>query len=91
MNFAATFSAGFAIKVFETLADSSLYLLLGLIVSALLRAAVGPARLRAWFGDHRWSALLRAWAAAVVLPVCSLGVLPVLHELKRSGSVATRC
>jgi uncharacterized membrane protein YraQ (UPF0718 family) len=53
-------------------------------VAGGLRALVEPARLRRFFGTGRWTGPVRAWAAATLLPVCSLGVLPVLCELRRA-------
>jgi uncharacterized membrane protein YraQ (UPF0718 family) len=80
----ATVLAGFLFRVFQVIVESSLYLLIGFLVAGGLRALVEPARLRQFFGTGRWTGPVRAWAAATLLPVCSLGVLPVLRELRRA-------
>ena len=81
-----TLPFGFLLRIVQILIHSSLYLVIGLLTAGGLRAMVGPERLRALFGTGRWAAPLRAWAAATtLLPVCSLGVLPVLRELRRAG------
>lgn len=77
---------GFLLRAVQVVVDSSLYLVIGLLSAGALRAMAGPERLRGLFGSGRWTAPLRAWAAATtLLPVCSLGVLPVLRELRRAG------
>lgn len=81
----AAFASGFLMRAVHIALDAPPYILLGLATSALLRAKFGPERLRRAFGEGRWTGPIRAWAAATSLPVCSLGVLPVVRELKRSG------
>ncbi|OJW13039.1 MAG: hypothetical protein BGO49_19715 [Planctomycetales bacterium 71-10] len=85
MSILAAFLGGLAVRAVRVAVEASPYILLGLAASGLLRATVGPARLRRSFGDGRWSGPVRAWAAGTMLPVCSLGVLPVVRELRRSG------
>ena len=83
---AADWLAGFALRTVQILIESSLYLLIGFLTAGLLRGMVGPARIRRLFGTGRVAAPLRAWlAATTLLPVCALGVLPVLRELRRAG------
>lgn len=85
MSILAAFLGGLAARAIRVAIESSPYILLGLATSGMLRAAVGPGRLRRAFGEGRWSGPARAWLAATLLPVCSLGVLPVVRELRRSG------
>jgi hypothetical protein len=40
---------------------------------------------RRLFGGSGWKGLLRAWAVGTVLPVCSLGVIPIAREMRRAG------
>ena len=82
----ANFAAGFALRIVEILVESALYLLIGFLTAGLLRGLVGAARTRRLFGTGRVAAPLRAWVAATtLLPVCALGVLPVLREFRRAG------
>lgn len=82
----ANLAAGFLLRIIQVLVDSSLYVLIGLLTAGTLRAMVGPAGTRRLFGSGRVAAPLRAWVAATaVLPTCALGVLPILHELRRAG------
>ncbi|MBL9161614.1 MAG: permease [Planctomycetaceae bacterium] len=60
-------------------------LLVGLFVAGVFRRLLGPeATLRA-FGGNTWRSLPQAWLWGMLLPVCSLGVIPVAYELRRSG------
>jgi hypothetical protein len=64
--------------------EASLTLLVGVVVAGILRRMAGPAGTRHLFG-RGWRGLLRGWLAGVLLPVCSLGVIPVARELRRVG------
>lgn len=61
------------------------YLLLGVLVAGSLRSMAGPKAVRRLFNPGRRGGLLRAWGLATLLPVCSIGVLPVARELRRAG------
>ncbi len=79
-------AAGFALRIVQVVVEASLYLLIGFLTAAALRILVGPERVRRLFGSGRVAAPFRAWlAASALLPVCSLGVLPVLREFRRAG------
>jgi uncharacterized membrane protein YraQ (UPF0718 family) len=60
-------------------------ILIGLIVAGVLRYLLGYHGTRRLFGgDSRWS-LLQAWGVGMLLPVCSLGVIPVIREMRKAG------
>lgn len=60
-------------------------LLVGLLVAGVFRKLLGSeATLRA-FGGRGWRSLPQAWLWGMLLPVCSLGVIPIAYELRRSG------
>lgn len=69
----------------QVFVEASSTILCGLVVAGVLRAMVGPAGTRKLFGSPGWRGHLRAWAAGMLLPVCSLGVIPIARELRRSG------
>ena len=60
-------------------------ILVGFFVAALFRRLLGPEHVRRLFGDQTWHALVQAWGIGMLLPVCSLGVVPVLREMRRAG------
>ena len=40
---------------------------------------------RKLFGDNSWRSLPQAWLVGMLLPVCSLGVIPVIREMRRAA------
>lgn len=64
--------------------DAALTLLIGVVTAGIFRRMVGPAGTRRLFGSGI-RGLVTGWLAGMLLPVCSLGVIPVARELRRSG------
>ena len=60
-------------------------LLVGLVVAGVFRKLLGPEATRKAFGGDTWRSLPQAWLWGMLLPVCSLGVIPVAYELRRAG------
>src|SRR5690242_9747021 len=65
--------------------ESSMTLLCGLLVAGVMRRMLGTEGTRRLFGGPGWNGLLRAWAVGTLLPVCSLGVIPIAREMRRAG------
>ncbi len=61
------------------------FLVAGVVVAGLFRGIVGAERTRRILGVGHWSGPLRAWGLGLLLPLCSLGALPVARELRRAG------
>jgi uncharacterized membrane protein YraQ (UPF0718 family) len=60
-------------------------LLVGLLIAALLRyylRADGTVRL---FGGSGLRSLAQSWLVGMLLPVCSIGVIPIIREMRRIG------
>ena len=74
----------FVLRFSQAGMDASLTLVAGVIIAGIIRHMVGPVATRRVFGNGT-SGALRGWAAGMLLPVCSLGVIPVARELRRSG------
>ena len=76
---------GFVFRFLVSLVEAAPFVLAGLITAAVLRRFFGVEGTRRLFGEGtRWG-LLRAWLIGMLLPVCSLGVIPVISELRRAG------
>jgi uncharacterized membrane protein YraQ (UPF0718 family) len=75
---------GFILRFGQAFLEAALTLLVGLITTGVLRKMVGPAGVRRLFGQG-WNGLLRGWVAGMLLPVCSIGVIPVAAEMRRAG------
>lgn len=75
---------GFLLRLGQVCLEAALTLAVGLFVAGTLRRMVGPAGTRHLFG-RGFKGLLRGWLAGMLLPVCSLGVIPVAREMRRVG------
>ncbi|TWU58757.1 putative permease [Rubripirellula tenax] len=75
---------GGLIRVFQGFAQAAPTLLVGLLIAAILRNYLGPEGTRRLFGGDRWRSLPQSWLVGMLLPVCSIGVLPILFEMRRA-------
>ena len=76
---------GFAVRFVTSLIQASPFILAGFVTAAVLRRFFGYENTRKLFGEGTRSALFRAWLIGMLLPVCSLGAIPVIREMRRAG------
>jgi uncharacterized membrane protein YraQ (UPF0718 family) len=81
----ATVFWSIVLRTGQTAVESSTTLLCGLLVAGVMRRMLGAAGTRRLFGGPGWKGLFRAWAIGTLLPVCSLGVIPIAREMRRAG------
>lgn len=79
--------AGVAVRTGQALIEAAPTILCGIVVAGVLRRMVGAPGVRRAFGAAGWKGVVRGWAFGMLLPVCSLGVIPVARELRRCGVV----
>lgn len=60
-------------------------MLAGVAIAAWLRLIAKPETVAAWFAGEGWTGTLKAMAIGCCMPLCALGVLPVLAELEGFG------
>ncbi len=72
------------IRMAQGLAMCAPTLLVGLLIAAVFRYYLTPAQLRKLFGGESLAALPISWLIGMLLPVCSIGVLPVLIQMHRA-------
>src|SRR5919108_2871168 len=80
-----TMFCGTLLRTGQTAVEASTTLLCGLLVAGVMRRMLGAEGTRRLFGGSGWNGLLRAWGIGTVLPVCSLGVIPIAREMRRAG------
>lgn len=80
-----TLLVGGFIRFAQGLAAAAPTLLIGLFVAAVLRYYLGGEGTRRFFGGESLISLPQSWLIGMLLPVCSVGVLPILREMKRVG------
>ena len=77
--------AGAVVRVLQGLLSAVPTFVVGLFIAAILRyylRADGTLRL---FGGSGFRSLAQSWLVGMMLPVCSIGVIPIIRELKRMG------
>ncbi len=58
--------------------------IVGLFIAAIFRFYLGPSGIHKLFGDRTFRGLPQSWAIGMLLPVCSIGVIPILIEMRRA-------
>jgi uncharacterized membrane protein YraQ (UPF0718 family) len=74
------------IRTWVVLGEMAPWVLGGFAVAGLLSLWLNPRVVRRHFGGGRLSAVLRAVALGVPLPVCSCGGIPLGASLRRHGA-----
>jgi len=77
--------AGGGLRLFQTVVYASLWILIGCFVAAIFRRMLGPEKVRQIFANDTRFGLAAGWLIGMLLPVCSLGVIPIVRELHRCG------
>ncbi len=57
--------------------------LIGFLVAAIFARMMSPAQLRSLFVGRRGGGLFKSWLLGMLLPVCSLGSIPIIRELAK--------
>ena len=76
---------GGLVRFVQAVAEGAPTFLVGLVVAGVFRRLLGPEGTRKLFGGGTARSLLQSWGIGMLLPVCSLGVIPVAYEMRRSG------
>lgn len=72
------------IRMLQAAASAAPTLLVGLLIAAVLRYYLAGDGTRKLFGGNSLRSLPQSWAVGMLLPVCSIGVLPILMEMRRA-------
>ncbi len=60
-------------------------LFVGWLIAAVFESILGREGTFKLFGGRSWRQLPQAWLLGMLLPVCSLGVIPVMVQMRKSG------
>lgn len=74
------------LAAWHLLLDSSIYILIGLLLGGVLRVFLSPHSVAEHMGKGRFTSVLKAAILGVPLPLCSCGVLPAAVSLKKQGA-----
>ena len=76
---------GGILRVFQALIHGAPTILVGLFVAGIFQRLLGRENTRRLFGCGTWHELPQAWLIGMLLPICSLGAIPVAREMRRAG------
>ncbi len=76
---------GFVLRLVQALLQAAPTILIGLLIAGIFRRLVGYGGTRRLFGHGTRRAFFHAWVIGMLLPVCSLGVFPILRQLRLAG------
>ena len=74
---------GGLVNFLRGLAMAAPTILIGLFIAALMRYYLGPEHTRRLFGGDSVRSLPQSWLLGMLLPVCSIGVIPIIREMHR--------
>ena len=77
--------AGGLVRFVQGIAAAAPTLAVGLFIAAVLRYYLGQSSTKRLFGGESLWALPQAWLVGMLLPVCSIGVIPIIREMRRMG------
>ena len=78
---------GFLLRFCQCLLQASPFILSGLFIAGVFQRLMMYPAVKRLFGGGTYTSLIQAWGLGMLLPVCSLGVIPVIREMKKAGLV----
>jgi uncharacterized protein len=76
---------GGVLRAAQVLSQAAPTLIIGLLVAAVFQRILGKAGTQRLFAVGSWRSLPQAWLLGMLLPVCGLGAIPIMLQLRRSG------
>lgn len=76
---------GGLVRMGQALFAAAPTLVIGWMVAAIFERILGREGTFRLFGGRTWKQIPYAWLLGMLLPVCSLGVIPVMVQMRRSG------
>jgi len=73
-------------EAWHLLLDSSLYVILGLLIAGLLKSFLSATFVARHLGRGRFLPVLKAALLGIPIPLCSCGVMPAAASLKKQGA-----
>ena len=75
----------FMVTTVRIIVEASPTILGGVVVAAWLRTQATPEKIKSIFVGTGWQGSIRTVLVGMALPVCAIGILPVLRELRQLG------
>lgn len=79
---------GTCLRITQAALQAAPFIFTGLCIMGLFHRLMGQQHTRWLFGSNSIASLLQAWIIGLLLPGCSLGAIPIVKQLRRSGIAA---
>jgi uncharacterized protein len=76
---------GAVLRILQAFLQGAPFIFTGLCITGLLSRLMGHADTRRLFGSNSLLSLAQSWLIGMLLPGCSLGVIPICRQLRASG------
>jgi uncharacterized membrane protein YraQ (UPF0718 family) len=76
---------GVVLRTVQSALQAAPFIFTGLIIAAVFHRLMGHAATRKMFGSNSLASLAQSWVIGMILPGCSLGVIPIVKQLRSSG------
>jgi uncharacterized membrane protein YraQ (UPF0718 family) len=76
---------GALLRMLQAFLQGAPFIFTGLCIAGMLDRLMGHAATRRLFGSNSLVSLAQSWLIGMLLPGCSLGVIPICRKLKASG------
>lgn len=76
---------GVCLRLIQASLQAAPFIFTGLCITGMFHRLMGQAHTRWLFGSNSIVSLLQSWVIGMLLPGCSLGVIPIVKQLRRSG------
>lgn len=76
---------GVVLRTTQSALQAAPFILTGLIITGVLHRLMGHAATRRMFGSNTLTSLAQSWVIGMLLPGCSLGVIPIVKQMRLSG------
>ena len=75
---------GVLLRIIQSGLQAAPFIFTGLCIGAMLHRLIGHQQTKRLFGSNSVSSLIQSWLIGMLLPGCSLGVIPIVKQLRRS-------
>ena len=76
---------GALLRILQSFLQGSPFIFTGLCIAGMLSRLMGHADTKRLFGSNSVSSLVQSWFIGMLLPGCSLGVIPICRQMRASG------
>lgn len=76
---------GVVLRTAQSSLQAAPFIFTGFIIAGVLHRLMGHAATRRMFGSNSLASLAQSWVIGMLLPGCSLGVIPIVKQMRRSG------